>query len=788
MLWRRFDEDRKKLNLYDNPHYEPGTGISNRDALVFEIIKLMNAMEGQPHPIIKARAFALAMDHAAIEVNPVDWFGWNICGWLTPKGEAKLNEQHKRLNARQKNADGEHSARRNQQNEGSMEALATEDYAVHSVPVHRCPLMPLITHWREQIRPTPEFEAAAANIAETGAGIFWPDYDHSVPDWASIESLGFPGLLERVKRIHREKAESGQLTEKQEIYYQSVEIEYEALVRLMNRFLDVARRHINDDEKMPIVVECFEALRQGAPRTMYQTMALIYFHHLIQQYFDEVQVRSLGNLDVDLWPWYTRDLEEGRITRDQCKELFRYFFEKFTNQGHIHAQPISFGGYDENGCSLINDLSFIMLEAYDESRLVNPKLIVKVMPNTPDSFLRKALDMIRRGVSTIVFINEDLAYRTSLKMGRTEEEARSLVGTGCNNFATRGHETVPEHMYVNLAKGVELAFNNGIDPLSGKFIGCETGVVETMQTFEDFKAAYIKQVECLIGKAFIISDFYDSHLLDYNPAPMYSGTMKESLDCGRDAYHDGVKYNHTVMFLSCHATAADSLMMVKKYVFDRKVVTLPELRDILNANWRGHEELRMQLLHDPEKFGNDLDEVDCLATSLLAHFSQMVVSRKNVRGGHFVVNGESIWFSHRFGEKCGATPDGRVSGELLSKNMSAAMGRDHSGVTALIHSVTKIDATTFAYGCPFDYMLHPSAVQGEEGLYAMLGLLRTFMRRGGYGFQGNVLDADTLRDAQEHPENYEYLQVRICGWNWYFNNMEREFQDEFIRRAELNAE
>ena len=762
MLWNRFDQDRKQLNLYDNPHFEPGSGITDRDTIVIEVQKMLDAMQSMPHPIIKARAFAFVLDHAAIEVNPIDWFGFNLCGWLTPNGEKKLREQH---NLRREPAD-----------DGSD---------IHSAGVFRSPLAPLNIRWRDEIKPTPEFEAASANIIETGAGIFWPDYDHSVPDWASVESLGFPGMLARAKAAHQDKKARGELTQTQEIFYQSVEIEYEALLRFMNRVLDIALRHEAEDEKMPIMIECLRVLCEGAPKTLYQVMTLIYFQHLIQQYFDEVQVRSLGNLDVDLWPYYTKDLREGRLTRGQAKELFRYFFEKYTNQGHIHAQPVSFGGYDREDHSLINDLSFIMLEAYDESRLVNPKLIIKVMPNTPDAFLKKALDMIRHGVSTIVFINEELAYRTSIKMGRTEEEARNLVGTGCNNFATRGHETVPEHMYVNLAKGIELAFNDGVDPLSGKRIGCHTGPVEEMTSFEEFKQAYIKQVECLINKAFIISDFYDAHLLDYNPAPMYSGTMPESIACGRDAYHNGVKYNNTVMFLSCHATAADSLMMVKKYVFDQKRISLPALRDILASNWAGHEDLRLAMLDDPNKFGNDLDEPDKLATSLVAHFSQMVVSRKNVRGGHFVVNGESIWFSHRFGEKCGATPDGRKAGDLLSKNMSAAMGQDRRGITALIKSVTKIDATTFAYGCPFDYMLHPSAVQGEEGLAAMLGLLRTFMKRGGYGFQGNVLDTNTLRDAQKHPENYEYLQVRVCGWNWYFNNMEREFQDEFIRRAEL---
>ena len=160
---------------------------------------------------------------------------------------------------------------------------------------------------------------------------------------------------------------------------------------------------------------------------------------------------------------------------------------------------------------------------------------------------------------------------------------------------------------------------------------------------------------------------------------MYSGTMPDSVKCGRDAYHDGVKYNNTVMFLSCHATAADSLMMVKKYVYDQKKITMTQLRDALMSNWEGYEELREMLLDDPEKFGNDMDTVDGIAVELLGRFTQKVTSRKNVRGGHFVVNGESIWFSHKWADKCGAMPDGRARGDLLSKNMSASIGQDRRG-------------------------------------------------------------------------------------------------------------
>ena len=740
-MWNRFDKDRHLLNLYVNPNFDPTTGIDDYVLLRKGIRETAEQYADCSHPIIKAKTIAYLLDNAALEVNPVDWFGFNFCGWFTAKKGEELHEPRK-------------------------------------------PLQFLSSQWYGELKEPDEFREAGAHIDETGAGIFWCDYDHSVPDWDSIIGLGFGGILERARYYHQKHRDAGTLTADMEDYYVSVETVYEAIIRFMKRFAVCAKSRIHEDPKMPIVVECLETISEGAPKTLYQFLTLIYFYHLMQEYLDLIQVRTLGNLDVDGYSFYCKDLQEGRLTAEHTEELFRYFFEKYTLQGHQHGQPLYFGGFDENGDSLINDLSYIMLTAYDKSCIVNPKLFVKVMPNTPDAFLKKALDMIRRGHNSLVFINEELGCKISRKLGRTEEETKRLVGTGCNNFASRGKETTPEHMYVNLAKGIELAFNDGKDPRTGAFIGCHTGEVSNFKTFEDFKAAYVAQTECLIQKAFVISDFYDSHLLDINPAPMYSGSMPGSVECGRDAYYNGLKYNNTVMFLSCHATAADSLMMVKKYVYDQKIVTIEQLRDALLADWNGYEELRGMLLNDPEKFGNDMDSVDSLAVEMLNHFTTLVTSRKNKRGGHFVVNGESIWFSHFWAEKCGATPDGRARGDLLSKNMSASIGQDRRGITAHIKSVTKIDATNLAYGCPFDYMLHPSAVKGEDGLNAMLGLLRTFMKRGGYGYQGNVQDAAILRDAQEHPENYPNLQVRISGWSWFFTQMERKFQDEFIRRAE----
>lgn len=746
MLWNRFDKERSRLNTYPNPTFEEGSGIFDRDEIVAGVEKLLHDMESQgaSHTMIKARAFEYVLDNAAIEINPLDWFGVNFSGWLIRKIAEKA-----------------------------------EKYTGYHTP-----LKLLNRYWIATTPKTPEFVAAGEGIIECGAGEFWCDYDHSVPDWDSILGLGFKGILERAMRYRDEKRGDGSITHEKEEYYAAIEITYNAILRLLSRIVFYAKKHEDDDEKMPLMIECLETVSTGTPKTLYQFLMIIYLHHLIQEYIEGVQVRSLGNLDVDGYPYYMADVESGLLTRENTVELFRYFFEKYTNQADDYGQPLYFGGFDKNGDSLINDLSHIMLEAYDESCIVNPKLIIKVMPNTPDDFLKRALDMIRRGKNCMVFINEELGCKISRKLGRTEEETARLVGTGCNNFASRGRETTPEHMYVNIAKGIELAFNDGCDMATGMEIGCKTGDVKNFETFEDFRAAYIAQTEHLIKKAFVICDYYDSHLLDFNPTPMYSGTMPDSVKSGRDAYHNGTKYCNTVIFLSCHATAADSLMMVKKYVYDKKIVTIEEMRDALLNDFEGYEELHEMLSSDTEKFGNDMDSVDSISVEMLKHFTDMVTARKNKRGGHFVVNGESITRSHKWAKKCAATPDGRKRGDLLSKNMSSSINQDRRGITAHIKSATKIDATGFAYGCPFDYTLHPSAVKGDDGLAAMLGLLRTFMKRGGYGFQGCVIDSATLKDAKAHPEKYPNLQVRISGWSWYFTRMAENFQDEYIRRAE----
>ncbi len=225
-----------------------------------------------------------------------------------------------------------------------------------------------------------------------------------------------------------------------------------------------------------------------------------------------------------------------------------------------------------------------------------------------------------------------------------------------------------------------------------------------------------------------------------------------------------------------------------KFVFEKKEVTLEEMHKILLADWNGYEKLRTRILHSPNKYGNGIKEVDFYAKQIVHYCSTIINLHPNGRGGFFVTSGHTAKQYFDLGKKTGATPDGRKAGMEMSKNLSPTMGMDRTGVTALVRSATQINTQDLPDDYPLDVLMHPATVQGDDGLDAMVAVMRTYMDRGGIAVHFNVFDAEMLEDAQRHPENYENLQVRVCGWNVRFNDMPKAEQDAFITRAKNAAE
>lgn len=694
------------------------TGGLNTETLRCAYDNLMMELADQPTPIIKARTLELILRKAPIAVTPEDIFQEKIFS------DRILWQQRKKW-----------------ENEIIDQHLRAE--------------------YEEMDRSW-----------DYGAYRGVSDYGHCSPNSKLLMRIGLPGVLERVNQA---AAREG-LSEKQRIFYQSCVISLEALLTFLNRLAD----SIEPYNKMNAAA--LRNLALGAPANLYEAMQLLIVYFYVHEYVGAARIRTLGILDSLLYPFYVTDIENGTITKEQAKDLLRYFLNKFWAMKVPYDLPFALGGTDEDGSEITNELSCMIVETYDELDIYSPKIHIRVSNKSPKEFLKLVLRCIRGGNSSFVFVNDEVTIPALMAVGIEEKDARTYVPIGCYEPAAWGTEIgCTGSGGVSAAKAVELVFNNGIDNATGDLVGVRTGEIHT---FDEFMDAIKKQIGFMIDRScdylVKIEKFY-GHI---NPDPILSATYEHSVETGVDVYDGGAKYNNTSMCLYCIASAADAIAAVKRLVFDFKKVSFDELGQILRNNWKDHEKLRLLAKALPEKFGNNMEFVDRIAVQLADYAASQINNRPNARGGVFKASLFSIDYCFWLGEHTMATPDGRFAGEPLSKNLCAATAMDRNGITALINSVTKLDHRKFSNGSVLDIVLHPSAVSGEDGLDAFYGVLMTYMRKGGFAMHGNVFDSETLKKAQTNPEQYANLQVRVCGWNAYFVNLSKVEQDAFIKQAE----
>ncbi len=638
--------------------------------------------------------------------------------------------------------------------------------------------------WRAELfgKKLPEIGKKMSRFEKDGIVTIWPDFDHSVPVWDKLFSLGFTGVLDDViKKRDLYFAKNGYERDAAD-FYEGIELSYKALVSFVERLADLAER-TEGSERL------FKALRRlqiGAPKHFYDVLLLIYIYFFVCEHIEELQVRSLCNLDRQLYPFYKADLDAG-ISEEELKSDIAYFLYQFAAVDNYWGQPAYLGGTAKDGGSEINPLSYIILDVYDSLGILNPKLQIKLAENTPKDFIMKALDMIRRGHSSIVFVSEEKIKRGLMRIGVTEEDARLADVKGCYEFSPQGSYGVGMN-YVNLMKPLEYAMRSGRDGVTGKLVALSTAA--DFSDFEEFYLAYLSQLKFVIDETVDIVNSFEDYLDFVNPLNLIAGTFDSSLERAKDPCRGGALYNDSSMMFGFIANAADSLTMIKKLVFDEKIITsIAEFNEILDKNYEGYEALRSRILLDPDHYGNNKELPDSIAARLAQDASDLIEGRPNAkeRGGKWSCGFHVARMSYVQAPLTATSPDGRLRGEELSKNISASMGRSREGATAAILSATKINAFGFVSDASLDLGIHPSAVKGEDGLIAMYALLETFRKRGGHALHINVFDAETLRKAQREPEKYKDLQIRVCGWNVLFNNINKEEQDGFIRQAEALA-
>ncbi len=601
-----------------------------------------------------------------------------------------------------------------------------------------------------------------SSLEETKAFRAMMDFGHVAPDWNYLLDRGLCGVISDLETA---MGKHGADEKKTEYYKQRISV-YRAMQRMLLRFADLAQG--SNTEKGAFIADGLRALSESPPKTTPQALQLILLFYVIQTHIDTVTVRSLGGIDRMICRFYKNDIESGRFTERQLDEILKYFLISVTSMKVNANLPLNICGMKDDGTDGSNELKLAFLRAYRELDIYDPKIHVLYHDGMDKKTLRLILEMIREGKSSFVFINTKVSSAALEKIGVSREDAKRVIPYGCYEPAAEGNE-VPCTCagLLNLAKSIELVFDSD----------------SQYSTFDDFYKAVVDKLLYYTDVCMDTLVTYEHRYDDVCPSMIMSPTYKTSRESGIDVYSGGAKYNNTSIVGAGMATLIDGLLAVKHVVYTDRLKTLDELRSLLRSNWAQDPKLRLYILKSYPKFGNGIKEADELACDVYDRFSEHINGKRNGRGGVFRCGMFSVDWRFGMGRVTGATPDGRLSGEPLSKNLCASVGQDKNGVTAYLNSLLKLDGTKCPDGYVADVQLHSSAVEGEEGMTAFEGLLRTFMSRGGFAVHFNVLDPETLIKAQEDPDSYANLQIRLCGWNVLFNDLDKAQQDEFINRS-----
>ncbi|MBQ7660641.1 MAG: hypothetical protein IJS44_01125 [Clostridia bacterium] len=726
-----FYENRPFLeHEYEAPHFDESTGFSP-EKIEADMREFIAQNRGLSRPLLVAHTMRILLEEVQIELNPHSIF------------PEKFNV------GVDYSVDASHTI---------FGKLARERY-------HR--LFP---------RLAPRAWEMRRRLALSGAAVPDTDFWHTLPDWNNLLSLGFSGILDRALAEKKKKEDEDILTDEARDFYDAVIITYRAVLAYVDRLCTYARAHGMGEFAARLAPLLHEPLK-----TLWQALEISMLYLNIEELGIE-RGRTFGLFDRQLYPFYQADLAAGRITVEEAKEYFRYFFQKIAAAKRYADQPIGICGTYKDGSDATNELTDLMLDVYRELDIHNPKIHVRYHKNIPEKTLRTLLDMIRAGNSSIVLINDDTVFAAYKKIGIPHGLAANYCPIGCYEPVIMGKEDARIcASWINFEKAVEYAVTGGRDLMTGEVLTMESPT--DLATFDDFKAAMFSHLGALIDLTLETVLAEEPWQYKINPSPILSATYDSCMERGRDIYNHGMEIQNTSVKCFAVGSAVDSIFAIKKLVYDDRRLTLSALADILRANWAGQEQLRLEVRTFQNKWGNNIREVDDMARELYAFAANKIVGRPNASGGVFRLGADSVAMAESYGKKTGASADGRRAGEPLSKNMRPVNGMERCGVTALIHSVTSLDHTDFLDAAPLDFLVHPSAVAGENGLCAMLAMVRTYFEKGGFAIQGNVVSAATLIDAQKNPEKYQNLQVRVCGWNEYFVNMKRELQDDFIARA-----
>ena len=565
----------------------------------------------------------------------------------------------------------------------------------------------------------------------------------------------------------------------------------EKLAALAAKEEDPERR--KELEQMAAVCEKVPA---RAPESFHEALQYYWFLHVgVITELNPWDAFNPGRFDQNLYPFYKKDIESGRLTKEAAKELLCCFWIKF----HNHPAPpkvgvtakesntyvdfclINLGGVTPDNRDGVNELTYLVLDVIEEMRLLQPSSMIQVSRKNPDRFIRRTLEILATGFGQPSVFNTDAIFQEMIGQGKSVEDARLAGASGCVEAGVFGKEAYLLTGYFNLPKILEITLNNGVDPLTGEKIGIETGDPLRFKTFDDLFEAYKNQVAHFADIKILGNNIIEQINGSFMPVPLLSLVTEDCIATARDYNQGGARYNITYIQGVGVGSITDSLSALNTMVFEKKTATMDQVLAALKDDFNGHDIVRHQMLTSP-KYGNDDDAADTILEQVFGLYHDCVTGRPNARGGVHRINLLPTTCHVYFGEVTGALPDGRKKGVPLSEGISPVQGADTCGPTAVLKSAAKLDHLRTG-GTLLNQKFLPGLMKQEKARQAIVHLIRSYFKMDGHHIQFNVVDKDTLMDAKKHPENHRDLIVRVAGYSDYFVNLTAALQDEIIERT-----
>ena len=629
---------------------------------------------------------------------------------------------------------------------------------------------------------------------------------HITANYKRLLEEGLDGYIARCQEQIKKTVGGSKEAQEKINFWKACIIAAEGVIAYAQRYADLAKK-MADTEKDPLrrlelerIAENCTWVPRNKPRNFYEAIQFVWFIQIMLHLETPSHANSLSRFDQYMYPYYIADKEAGRITDEQVLELIQCLYIKVADiiklrnsyysaafAGYVMWPTLIVGGQDAEGHDASNELSYLALEASNGIKLHSPAIALRICDETPDSLIDLGVEMNQDGQANPAFFGDKVTVPMMIEKGATLEEARDWGIVGCIEPHPGGgtSEGSPTSGYLNGLKCLELVLHRGVDPITGKKVGLDLGDPREFTCLEQLMDAVKAQCTHCYDNIMRGYNIVVGYHITYLPTTFSSMVMEGCIESGKCTQEGGVKHTTTTCFFCGAASVADSLAAIDTLIFKEKRFTMDQLITAMDKNFEGEEVMRQMLINDAPKFGNDNEYVDGLAREIVNYCADYVErpDHKDARGGQYCLSNLSETLHVTHGHNTIASPDGRLAYTPLSDNASPSMGRDISGPTAAMNSVANMDQIHAWSGTLFNIRFDPKSVAGQKGKNIMRSMVKTFAANGGQHVQINVVDDKTLRAAQEHPEDYRSLVVRIAGYMAYFTELDKECQDNLIYRT-----